>query len=124
MRIQRRVIHGPSKKEVIEIVKKNPNLTAHEIVKQFNCDISRVHHARSELGLAEKRPYKPRGESRSVSPRVVSVLRTQVEHLTEANIDLARSALRKPDQDDLIAELKGVIKYLERKLEEANGSSV
>jgi len=124
MRIQRRVIHGPSKKEVIEIVKKNPNLTAHEIVKQFNCDISRVHHARSELGLAEKRPYKPRGESRSVSPRVVSVLRTQVEHLTEANIDLARSALRKPDHDDLIAELKGVIKYLERKLEEANGSSV
>ena len=124
MRTQRRAIHGPSKKEVIEIVKKNPNLTAHEIVKQFNCDISRVHHARSELGMAEKRPYKSRGKSRSVSPRVVSVLRTQVEHLTEANIDLARSALRKPDQDDLIAELRGVIKYLERKLEEANGSSV
>jgi len=124
MRTQRRVIHGPSKQEVIEIVKKNPHLTAHEVVKQFNCDISRVHHARSELGLAERRAYKPRGKSRSVSPRVVSVLRTQVEHLTEANIDLARSALRKPDQDDLIAELRGVIKYLERKLEEANGSSV
>ncbi len=124
MRTQRRVIHGPSKQEVIEIVKKNPKLTAHEIVKQFNCDISRVHHARSELGLAEKRPYKSRGKSRSVSPRVVSVLRTQVEHLTEANIELAKSTFKNQHQDDLIAELKGVIKYLERKLEEANGSSV
>jgi hypothetical protein len=124
MRTQRRVIHGPSKKEVLEIVKKNPNLTAHEIVKQFNCDISRVHHARSELGLAERRPYRPRGKSKSVSPRVVSVLRTQVEHLTEANIDLAKTAFKNSHQDDLIAELRGVIKYLERKLEETSGSSV
>ena len=123
MRKQRRVIHGPSKQEVIEIIKKNPNLTAHEVVKQFNCDISRVHHARSELGLAEKRPYKPRGKSRSVSPRVVSVLRTQVEHLTEANISLAKSNI-KDNQDVVIAELRAIIKYLEHKLEQANGSSV
>jgi hypothetical protein len=123
MRKQRRVIHGPSKQEVIEIIKKNPNLTAHEVVKQFNCDISRVHHARSELGLAEKRPYKSRGKSRSVSPRVVSVLRTQVEHLTEANISLAKSNI-KDNQDVVIAELRAIIKYLEHKLEQANGSSV
>ena len=123
MRKQRRVIHGPSKQEVIEIVKTNPNLTAYEIVKQFNCDISRVHHARSELGLAEKRPFKPRGKSRSVSPRVVSVLRTQVEHLTEANISLAKSNI-KDNQDVVIAELRAIIKYLEHKLEQANGSSV
>jgi hypothetical protein len=124
MRKQRRVIHGPSKQEIIEIVKNNPNLTAQEVVKQFNCDISRVHHARSELGLAEKRPYQPRKKAKSVSPRVVSVLRTQVEHLTDANIELARSAFKKNHQDDLIAELQGVIKYLEKKLEQANGSSV
>jgi hypothetical protein len=124
MRKQRRVIHGPSKQEVIEIIKKNPNLTAQEIVKQFNCDISRVHHARSELGLAEKRPYQPRKKAKSVSPRVVSVLRTQVEHLTDANIELAKSAFKKNHQGDLIAELQGVIKYLEKKLEQANGSSV
>jgi len=123
MRTQRRVIHGPSKQEVIEIVKKNPNLTAHEVVKQFNCDISRVHHARSELGLAERRAYKPRGKSRSVSPRVVSVLRTQVEHLTEANISLAKS-VSQDDKDEVIAGLRAIITYLEMKLEKANGSSI
>jgi len=123
MRTQRRVIHGPSKQEVIEIVKKNPHLTAHEVVKQFNCDISRVHHARSELGLAERRAYKPRGKSRSVSPRVVSVLRTQVEHLTEANISLAKS-VSQDDKDEVIAGLRAIITYLEMKLEKANGSSI
>ena len=124
MRQQRRAIHGPSKREVIEIVKANPTMSARTIAQQFNCDISRVHHARSELGLAEKRPYQPRKKARSVSPRVVSVLRTQVEHLTEANISLAKSAFRKPDQDVVIAELRAIVKYLEHKLEQANGSSV
>jgi hypothetical protein len=123
MRKHRRVIHGPSKQEVLDIVKQNPQLSAHEIVKQFNCDISRVHHARSELGLAEKRLYQPRKKASAVSPRIVSVLRTQVEHLTEANISLAKSNM-KDHQDVVIAELRAVIKYLENKLEQANGSSI
>lgn len=123
MRQQRRAIHGPSKQEVLDIVKQNPQLTAHEIVKQFNCDISRVHHARSELGLAEKRLYQPRKKASAVSPRIVSVLRTQVEHLTEANISLAKSAAQ-DDKDEVIAGLHAIITYLEIKLERANGSSV
>ena len=122
--MKRRQILGPSKQEVLEIVKQNPFLDAHEVVKQFNCDLARVHHARSQLGLSQKRPFVPRPRLTKDDPKkVIADLRLQVEELTEANTELASKAM-KTDQGALVAELRGVIKYLERKLEAANGSSV
>jgi hypothetical protein len=120
----RRQIAGPSKREVVEIVKQNPTLDAHTIVKQFNCDLGRVNHARSELGLSQKRPFMPRPRrSKDDSQKVIARLRSEIDNLYDENASLSKE-LMKGDSAALIAELRGVIKYLERKLEEANGSSV
>ena len=121
--MKRRVIHGPSKREVVEIVKANPMMGARDIVKQFNCDLARVNHARSELGLTQKRPFASRSKHTHDSPRVISVLRSQVNELTEANISLAKSAAQ-DDKDEVIAGLRAIITYLEMKLERANGTPV
>jgi hypothetical protein len=120
----RRQIDGPSKQEVVEIVKQNPTLDAHTIVKRFNCDLGRVNHARSELGLAQKRPFVPRPRlSQDDTKKVVANLRSEIDNLRKENAILS-GELMKGDSAALIAELRGVIKYLERKLGEANGSSV
>ena len=120
----RRQIAGPSKREVIEIVKQNPTLDAHTIVKQFNCDLGRVNHARSELGLSQKRPFIPRPRrSKDDSQKVIANLRSEIDNLRKENASLSKE-LMKGDSAALIAGLRGVIKYLERKLEEANGPSV
>jgi len=122
--MKRRQILGPSKQEVLQIVKQNPTLDAHTIVKQFNCDLGRVHHARSQLGLSQKRPFVPRPRlSKDDSQKVIAKLRSEIENLYDENASLSKE-LMKGDSAALIAELRGVIKYLERKLEEANGSSV
>jgi hypothetical protein len=122
--MKRRQIAGPSKREVVEIVKQNPTLDAHTIVKQFNCDLGRVNHARSELGLSQKRPFAPRPRrSKDDSQKVIAKLRSEIDNLYDENASLSKE-LMKGDSAALIAELRGVIKYLERKLEEANGSSV
>jgi hypothetical protein len=120
----RRQIAGPSKREVVEIVRQNPTLDAHTIVKQFNCDLGRVNHARSELGLSQKRPFVPRPRlNQDEAKKVVANLRSEIDNLRKENAIFSRE-LMKGDSAALIAELRGVIKYLERKLEEANGSSV
>jgi hypothetical protein len=122
--MKRRQIAGPSKREVVEIVKQNPTLDAHTIVKQFNCDLGRVNHARSELGFSQKRPFIPRPRrSKDDSQKVIAKLRSEIDNLYDENASLSKE-LMKGDSAALIAELRGVIKYLERKLEEANGSSV
>jgi hypothetical protein len=120
----RRQIAGPSKQEVLEIVRKNPNLDAHTIVRQFNCDLGRVNHARSELGLAQKRPFVPRPRlNQDDAKKVIASLKSEIDNLRKENVIFSME-LMKGDSAALIAELRGVIKYLERKLEESNGSSV
>jgi hypothetical protein len=120
----RRQIAGPSKQEVLEIVRKNPNLDAHTIVRQFNCDLGRVNHARSELGLSQKRPFVPRPRlNQDEAKKVVASLKSEIDNLRKENAIFSRE-LMKGDSAALIAELRGVIKYLERKLGEANGTPV
>lgn len=124
----KRVIHGPSKREVVEIVKQNPQLSATEIVKKFNCDMARVHHARSELGLAQKRPFAPRNRSAksakfaAYSKQRIEELEKEVQMLkTNPNVQIKYvatpeqlSAVRKIEAE--LLDAKAVISYLEKRL--------
>ena len=123
----RREILGPSKREVLEIVKANPTMSAHEIVKQFNCDLGRVNHARSELGLSQKRPFAPRNrlaknaQLAAYSKRRIEELEKQVEMLkTSPNTEIKYvatpehlSAARRLEAE--LLDAKAVIAYLEKR---------
>ena len=125
--MKRRQIAGPSKREVLEIVKANPTMGAHEIVKQFNCDLGRVNHARSELGMSQKRPFAPRGgaskraQLAAYSKRRIEELEKEVQML-KINPNTEIKYVPTPDHLSaarrLEAELldaKAVIAYLEKR---------
>jgi hypothetical protein len=129
----RRQIAGPSKQEVLEIVRQNPTLNAHTIVQKFKCDLGRVNHARSELGIAQKRPFAPRNRSAksaelaAYSKRRIDELEKQVEILkTNPNTEIKYvptpehlSAARRLEAE--LLDAKAVIAYLEKR---TYGSSV
>ena len=124
----RREITGPSKQEVLEIVRRNPTLDAHTIVRQFNCDLGRVNHARSELGIAKKRPFAPRNRSAksaqlaAYSKRRIEELEKEVQMLkTSPNTEIKYvatpehlSAARRLEAE--LLDAKAVIAYLEKRL--------
>lgn len=124
----RRQIHGPSKREVLEIVRANPTMGAHEIVKQFNCDLGRVNHARSELGMTQKRPFAPRNRS-AKSAQLAAYSKQRIEELekevqmlkTSPNTEIKYvatpehlSAARRLEAE--LLDAKAVIAYLEKRL--------
>ena len=123
----RRQILGPSKREVVEIVRQNPTLDAHTIVKQFNCDLGRVNHARSELGIAQKRPFARRNKMAqstklaAYSKRRIEELEKEVEMLkTNPNTEIKYvatpdhlSAARRLETE--LLDAKAVIAYLEKR---------
>jgi len=125
--MKRRQILGPSKKEILEIVKQNPTMKAIQISKQFKCDLSRVHHARSELGLSDKRPYVPRKRTPNVfkeeqlKQRIEELLKETEMLKTHPNQEIRYvptpeqiSAARKLETE--LLEAKAVIAYLEKRL--------
>ena len=61
-------------REVIELVKLNPEVTTDDFVNKFNCDRGRVHHARSVLGISKKRTFAKR--KTGVKPPGLKTVRT------------------------------------------------
>jgi predicted RNase H-like nuclease (RuvC/YqgF family) len=139
-----RKIDGPSLKDVIELVKLYPEKTADDFVTSFNCDRARVHHARSVLGLSQKRPFAKRRNG--VKPPGLKTVRTstldakdkRIEELEKELADWLNEFEKEKEKlwkntehrfEHLVGKLheelmqaKAVIAYLEKKV--ANGTSV
>ena len=134
-----RKINGPSKQEVLQIVKLNPTLTTTELVQKFGIDRGRAYHARSELGVAKKR-LNPKRVSGLKTVRT-STLDAKDKRIAELEKELADwlDEFEKEKQklwetterrfENLVGKLheelmqaKAVIAYLEKKV--ANGTSI
>ena len=114
-----RKIDGPSLKEVIELVKLHPEKTADDFVTSFNCDRARVHHARSVLGLSQKRPFAKRRNG--VKPPGLKTVRTSTldakdKRIAELEKEIANTKVNKRTEA-AVGLLKAKLSNLREKIE-------